>query len=550
MANVPHQRTQRHSTRIRSSHDHAGYLAPLMGGEAAADQSSIDDIPQSPVIITSNGGTPGFSLDFTAPEAPTGLALSSDYGTDADGRSILRLIATLTHPGDVDLFASYVEVTADNDGNPDPALVAPTWTNPATILIGSEATYGAIEGVRGNTQYWARAYSVDVTGNKSEYTSEVSVVTGKDTVAPGQPTGFVVAAGFRGIGAHWNASIAPDLMFYELRYAPDDGTGTGPDTNSWTTLRVRTSTVWIDNLTIDQLYWLQVRAVDFSGNVEDATWTVTGLEVSNVITTSADHGLAVGDTVVFGGLTGGVGLTDGTVYYVLTTPAANTLTVSDQSGGAVVDFTTDITDGSLERSPNVVDYQAFPENGWTTALSATPSAIGAADVAFNSVLTNILAANSIDADTIETGILRIDTGDSAKADGIRIFDGAVLVGFWDETGLYIGDTTAGIPLDPDDTIGDLSASDYIHLTNAGLTVYLDGTAQTAINTEGINASAINFGSLPGGHNLLKNSSFELADFAAAASAVDWNATADFAATDLSSTNVTNTDNVAMTGVTF
>jgi hypothetical protein len=39
----------------------------------------------------------------------------------------------------------------------------------------------------------------------------------------------------------------------------------------------------------------------------------------------------------------------------------------------------------------------------------------------------------------------------------------------------------------------------------------------AITPDGINATSINFGSAPGGHNLVLNSSFELSDFIAAPS---------------------------------
>ena len=143
-------------------------------------------------------------------------------------------------------------------------------------------------------------------------------------------------------------------------------------------------------------------------------------------------------------------------------------------------------------------------------MSATPLLVGAEDMAFDTVVTNFLTSGEISAGMITSGTIKVDpTGDAA--DGIEVWlarwrsDSPDRVGLWDETGLYIGNNTGGLP-------NDLSSSDYVRITNAGLTVYLLGVPQSAITPAGINASAINFGRLPGGMNLVKNSSFELAPF--------------------------------------
>jgi len=74
--------------------------------------------------------------------------------------------------------------------------------------------------------------------------------------------------------------------------------------------------------------------------------TITGVAATNVITTSAAHGLAVGDRIYISSVTGGTGLAVGG-YFVLTVPSSTTLTLSSTSGGSVLDFTTDITAGGL-----------------------------------------------------------------------------------------------------------------------------------------------------------------------------------------------------------
>lgn len=78
---------------------------------------------------------------------------------------------------------------------------------------------------------------------------------------------------------------------------------------------------------------------------EDA---VTGAAATDLFTASAAHGLSALQPVRFIALTGGAGLALNTVYYVaadgLTTTAFK---VSATKGGAVVDFTTDVTAGTV-----------------------------------------------------------------------------------------------------------------------------------------------------------------------------------------------------------
>jgi hypothetical protein len=64
--------------------------------------------------------------------------------------------------------------------------------------------------------------------------------------------------------------------------------------------------------------------------------------------TRAAHGLRVGDSVVFSGLTGGAGITAGTTYYVVSVPTVNTFKVSvGPPGSTPLDVTTDLTAGTV-----------------------------------------------------------------------------------------------------------------------------------------------------------------------------------------------------------
>lgn len=78
----------------------------------------------------------------------------------------------------------------------------------------------------------------------------------------------------------------------------------------------------------------------------------TSAAADDIIDATA-HGFAAGDAVQFTALTGGTGLTTNTRYYVLAASlTADDFKVSETPGGAAVDFTTDITAGSVEAIVN------------------------------------------------------------------------------------------------------------------------------------------------------------------------------------------------------
>lgn len=78
-------------------------------------------------------------------------------------------------------------------------------------------------------------------------------------------------------------------------------------------------------------------------------WNVTGVASTDVITTSGnDHGYTAGDQVEFTSLGGAAGLSNGTTYFVIASGlGVRTFKVSTTSGGSAVNFTTDITTGTV-----------------------------------------------------------------------------------------------------------------------------------------------------------------------------------------------------------
>lgn len=101
-------------------------------------------------------------------------------------------------------------------------------------------------------------------------------------------------------------------------------------------------------------------------NLSPPGGTFTAVAATNVITTSANHGRAIGDEVRFtnsGGVLPG-GLTAGVSYYVLDVPASNTMTVAALPAGTVIDIT-DTGSGthSWQGYTAIADYYEYPTTG-------------------------------------------------------------------------------------------------------------------------------------------------------------------------------------------
>lgn len=106
--------------------------------------------------------------------------------------------------------------------------------------------------------------------------------------------------------------------------------------------------------------------IDASGRFEPSEVAVgaavtlaTSAAADDIIDTTTAHGYAVGDTVSFPSLTGGAGLTARAKYYVIAANlGAQTFQVSATPGGAAVNFTTDITAGTVRKGGSPVLVRA------------------------------------------------------------------------------------------------------------------------------------------------------------------------------------------------
>jgi len=156
-------------------------------------------------------------------------------------------------------------------------------------------------------------------------------------------------------------------------------------------------------------------------NVEDAVspFSCAGVASTDVIT-AVGHNFVSNQGVIFPTLTGGSGLTAATTIYFVRDISGDTFKVSTSSGGSAVNFTTDITAGTviaIQASVSITN-----QHGETnSALVLTPKGTGAFIVGPKPDGTatggNARGANAICIQTIRSGATFVASGANAIAIG-------------------------------------------------------------------------------------------------------------------------------------
>lgn len=124
---------------------------------------------------------------------------------------------------------------------------------------------------------------------------------------------------------------------------------------------------------------------------------VTGVAATDIFTSTA-HGYVADQPVSFSALTGGAGITTGIAYYILA-PTTNTFQVAATPGGTALNFTTDLTVGTVTAWPRTAigevaliavlagadgtglsgDPQPEDTIGWLSSISIVAPTAGGAD---------------------------------------------------------------------------------------------------------------------------------------------------------------------------
>jgi predicted phage tail protein/carbonic anhydrase/acetyltransferase-like protein (isoleucine patch superfamily) len=262
---------------------HIGVAAePHYVRAAAYDLFGDESLNIAPPVMISTGLD---ALDTDAPATPTGLALASVL-TDAGA----RLTATWNANTENDMLGYIVQIR-EAGGN--------------DVAFTTDSNRYSWEVQRGrNYTVSVRAY--DRSGNRSNYSAEVTHMAMRDTVPPAVPTGLTGRPGF---GVHlleWASNTETDLSHYEIYVGT---TSAAPAAGASAQHSTRANILSISGLEDGTRRFYRVRAVDTSGNrsawagpvdltsttieeldftgILDETAFATGLEPVRVVTTPA-----------------------------------------------------------------------------------------------------------------------------------------------------------------------------------------------------------------------------------------------------------------------
>jgi hypothetical protein len=349
-----------------------------------------------------------------------------------------------------------------------------------------------------------------------------------DTTAPAAPTDLAldtfVTQDLDGDGevvirVTWTPATDDDLNGVYIGYTDEsvDDAGLDPDWTNEKTIFAGAEFSQFDIIGVRGAvqHWVRIRSVDLLGNRSDLTDAETIVSAADSDAPSVPTGanavagfrgaifkwnpVAVSDLAEYEvryAVDDGTGTAPETGNWVTVMTRTTVIWIS----GLEPDVRYWFEVGAIDRSGN---HSGFTADDLATT-SCVPAQVGAADIAANTISATHIAASGISADSIKSGLLSVGTM-TGLADGIRIYDADAttadkLVGLWDENGIKVYAS--------DDKL------DYVHITEASVIVYKNGVAITAMTPDGIDASALTFGRLAGGHNLIPNSSFEVGAFSA------------------------------------
>lgn len=202
---------------------------------------------------------------------------------------------------------SNVEVTVEGSsgGGAPTVSTAADFDNPASYRTPN--THLTVDSALGGVVYVGRARAVDDSGNRGLFSNPDDVQAQRDATAPDLVQGFGAIAGKTVVGLSWERNGEADLDRYEVRYAVDDGSGTGPGaTPAWTVESTRSTVMIVTGLNPLQRYWFQARAIDTSGQVRTSDVDLTPVPADTTpdagwnTSISAVPGLITGDDIAAG----------------------------------------------------------------------------------------------------------------------------------------------------------------------------------------------------------------------------------------------------------
>jgi hypothetical protein len=202
----------------------------------------------------------------------------------------------------------------------DPAAVYDAAGLPPRIF-GSILTELTIQPLTAGKKLWVRVRAVDTSNNLGPWsddptTTPPGVVTtftpSGDPYAPGVPNaaGITATPGYKLIALAWPRETYAHLGKYQVRWTDDDGTG-HPDTDDWKVLDTLSTSLVLQGLDFNTLYWFEVRAVTNSNLV------VTSATDATMV--NADQNPEAGWSDAINGRPSNVGNADLAAYDIIST---------------------------------------------------------------------------------------------------------------------------------------------------------------------------------------------------------------------------------------
>lgn len=206
---------------------------------------------------------PGYPGDNARPSDVTGVIVAATYREHTDGTSQPIFSVTWDPVPELDVMGYEIQwAVAPLDEQSVP--IPPDWSTYQTLRVGPESVVAGLDPIIGNEVYHVRVRAYDSERMFSlNWSVEVAATALPDESAPDIPTGVIATGGYQLMGVTWEASSAPDLSFYQLRYRAVEV----PELNWGDPIDVKSNRYIIDGLADEVLYEAEVRAIDRSGNV-------------------------------------------------------------------------------------------------------------------------------------------------------------------------------------------------------------------------------------------------------------------------------------------
>jgi len=324
--------------------------------------------------------------DTTAPDTPTGLALSTGMG-EITQASLAWLKATWNTNSEDDF--SYYELKYKKTAYSDFGLV--TTTNTSFLWTGLEQ----------NIEYEVYIRSVDIYGNRSSWSSQVTQVTATDSETPTQITGVMATALFNGVKINWDRATEDNIACYivERQESPDNVDWTGV----WTE-RVRLeATMWLD-LFLTYTKWYRYRVTAYT---QTSTNGITS-SPSNAVQPKQAATVDIENLAITASLLATGAVTEGKL-------AAGAVTEGKVGAAAI---------SEIKLATNAVTENKIKANA-VVADKILAGAIGTDKLAALAVVADKIAANAIVSDKIATLQITTDKIAASAITTAKINAGAI-----------------------------------------------------------------------------------------------------------------------------